>query len=68
MKYRIRLDAIIEPTDTVTRDAMKTFLVNLRDKMQRANAFETSSIVIEQCGHDQNPPVPCVELYRWTKI
>ena len=67
MKYRIRLDAIIEPTDTVTRDAIKTFLVNLRDKMQRANAFETSSIMVQECYHDEQPPKPCVILYKWER-
>ena len=59
MKYRIRLDAIIEPTDTVTRDQIKNLLIALKDRMQRMSAFETSSIAVEQCYHDENPPKPC---------
>ena len=67
MKYRIRVDAILDATDTATRDAMKTYLVALRDKMQRIGDIETSSIVVEQCYHDENPPKPCVILYKWEK-
>ena len=67
MKYRVRLDCILDITDTATRDAMKTYLVNLRDKMQRMGDLETSSIVVEQCYHDESPPKPCVILYQWTK-
>ena len=67
MKYRIRLDAFIEPTDTVTRDQIRTLLVNLRDKMQRMSAIETSSIEVQECYHDQNPSLPCVVLYKWEK-
>ena len=65
MKYRIRLDAIIEPTDTVTRDQIKNLLIALKDRMQRMSAFETSSIVVQECYHDEG--LPCKVLYRWVK-
>ena len=66
-KYRVRIDAILDITDTTTRDQIKTFMVNLKDKLQRANAFETSSIIVEQCYHDENPPQPCTILFKWEK-
>lgn len=65
MKYGIRVTAFIEPTDTVTRDQIKNLLIALKDRMQRMSAFETSSIVVEECYHDEGKP--CVVLYKWEK-
>ena len=67
MKYRVRLDAALDVTDALTRDQIREFLTSVRNKMQRVNSFETSSIVVEECHHDESPPRPCVELYRWEK-
>ena len=67
-KYRIRLDAILDITDTATRDKIKDGVVALRNKMQRANAFETSSIKVEKCYHDESPNKPCeLPIYEWEK-
>ena len=67
MKVRIRIDAILNPTDTATRDKIVTALEALKTKMQRANAFETSSIMVERCYHDETPPKPCEVIQRWEK-
>ena len=67
MKVRIRIDAILNPTDKATRDKIVTALEALKTKMQRANAFETSSITIEKCYHDETPFKPCEVIQRWEK-
>lgn len=67
MKYRIRLDGILDAADTITRDQIKNVLVNLKDKMKKINALETSSIIVEECHHDESPPQPCKPLYKWQK-
>lgn len=66
-KIRIRIDAILEVTDTATRDKIVTALEALKSKMTRANAFETSSITVERCYHDESPPKQCEILYQWQK-
>ena len=65
MKYRVRIDAVVN--DTATRDKIKDGIMALQGKLQRINTFETSSIVVEECHHDESPPQPCIELYRWQK-
>ena len=65
MKYRITIDSFLDKTDTVSRDQIKNFIVALRDKMQRMSNMETSSIVIQECYHDEGKP--CVVLYQWQK-
>ena len=66
-KYRVRIDAILDITDTTTRDKIRDGIVALQGKLQRANAFETSSIIVEHCYHDENPPQPCIILFKWEK-
>ncbi|KKM64347.1 hypothetical protein LCGC14_1502320 [marine sediment metagenome] len=66
-KIRIRIDAILDINDTTTRDKIVNGLKALKDKMQRANAFETSSIVVERCYHDETPTKPCEILATWEK-
>ena len=65
MKYRITIDSFLDSADTVTRDQVKNFIIALQIKMQRMSAMETSSIVIQECYHDEGKA--CVELYKWEK-
>lgn len=67
MKIRIRIDAILDPTDKATRDKIIDGLEALKTKMKRANAFETSSITVERCFHDEVPTKPCEVLASWEK-
>lgn len=65
--FRITIDAFVDIDDTATRDKIRNGIVALRDKMQRANEFETSRIEVHKCYHDEIPPKPCEILYEWEK-
>ncbi len=66
-KFRVRIDAILDINDTTTRDKIRDSIVALQSKMKRANQFETSSIKVEKCYHDEIPTKPCEVLYEWEK-
>lgn len=66
-KIRIRIDAILDINDTATRDKIVDGLQALKSKMQRANEFETSTITVEKCYHDEVPTKPCEVLASWEK-
>ena len=65
MKIRIRVDAILDPPDTASIDQLRNGVVALQGKMKRINAFETSTITVEKCRHDEAGT--CEVIYRWTK-
>lgn len=67
MKYRVRIDASFEIADQATATGLRNAVMALQAKMVRVNALETSSILAEECHHDENPPKPCVQLYKWEK-
>lgn len=64
---KITITALLDLNDNSTRDKIKDGVVALRNKMKKANAIETSSIKVEICHHDENPPKPCEVLYEWKK-
>lgn len=65
MKIRIRIDAIFDPIDTTHIDDLRNKVVALRDFMGRITPFETSSITVENCRHDEGGQ--CEILYQWEK-
>ena len=67
-KIRIRIDAILDVDDKNTRDKIVDALEALKSKMKRANAFETSTITVEKCYHDETPTKPCEVLAHWEKV
>jgi|TARA_Y100000310_G_scaffold328372_1_gene396412 hypothetical protein len=66
-KIRVRIDAILDTDDGRTKDKLVDGLEVLKSKMKRANAVETSSIVVERCYHDETPSKPCEVLSSWEK-
>lgn len=67
MKIRVRIVASFEVADQATAVGLRNTVMTLQSKMVRVNALETSSIMVEECHHDETPPQPCVELFRWEK-
>ena len=65
MRIRIRIDAILDPTDKDTKDKILKTLEKVKGRLKRANEFETSSIVVEECYHDETPVKPCRVIFEW---
>ena len=67
MKIRIRVDAILDPKDENIKDEALKILERVKHRFQRLNEFETSSIVVEECYHDESPPKPCRVVFEWRR-
>jgi hypothetical protein len=68
MGYRIRLDLVFN--DKLIADkAMDWIKIGAAEYAKSLNEGldneEISFLDYEECGHDQDPPVPCVKLERW---
>lgn len=67
MKYKVRAILIIDPTETVTINQIKDFLVANKVKFLKVNENMISSISVEKCYHDQIPSLPCEVIFNWQK-
>lgn len=65
MKIRIRIDAVFDPTDTISIDQLKNGIIALQSKLKRVNTVETSTITVEKCYHDEGGS--CEQIYSWAK-
>ena len=70
-KLRFTMDIIFDDTPT-NRTRLRNLWNNLKTDRTRfrklihsgGNQEEVSSISIHLCGHDKNPPSPCVEIRK----
>ena len=67
MFLRIRVDAILDPKDEDIKGEILKALGKVKHRFQRLNEFETSSIVVEECYHDEAPVKPCKVVFEWRK-
>jgi len=60
--YRITADIFFELTDKTTVNDLWSVIKNKLAKFKDTNGFtlEGSKIQIHICGHDQDPPIPCI--------
>ncbi len=64
MKLRLRADLILDPTDPVV-NTIKDFLITNKNHFLKISNQETSRVIVEKCHHDETPPQPCEQIFKW---
>jgi hypothetical protein len=69
MLIRVRTDLAFEIANQAQaialRDAIVPFYTHAVVINEGEDNEERGYISAENCGHDEDPPVPCVEIARW---
>ena len=65
MKFRVHAVLLIDSTETVTLEAIKTQLLALKDKLRKISFDDNSFVTVEKCYHDEGRG--CETILSWKK-